>query len=254
MKRLFTFGCSFTQYWRWPTWADILGKEFDFFENWGICGTGNSAVLYNLLECYQRNNITADDTVIVMWTNTSREDRYVNGRWREGGNIYWSAGSDLPREYVEKFADERGFLIRDLAIISAVKNLLEHWRCRWYFLSMVPLAASNEVVGLGNNPAFAIQDVSDVINLYKNTIETIRPSIFEKIFNNDWTSRSGIYDANVGRRDFHPTPLEHLMYLDCILPEFSIKESSRLWAETITKEMQQGLEFMWNEPNRPKRL
>ena len=37
MTRLFTFGCSFTQYW-WPTWADILGYQHDFYENWGRCG------------------------------------------------------------------------------------------------------------------------------------------------------------------------------------------------------------------------
>ena len=31
--RLFTFGCSFTQY-MWPTWADILSKNFNFYESW----------------------------------------------------------------------------------------------------------------------------------------------------------------------------------------------------------------------------
>lgn len=34
MTRLFTFGCSFTKFF-WPTWADILGQEFDYYENWG---------------------------------------------------------------------------------------------------------------------------------------------------------------------------------------------------------------------------
>ena len=32
MNRLFAFGCSLTFYW-WPTWADILVREFDHFEN-----------------------------------------------------------------------------------------------------------------------------------------------------------------------------------------------------------------------------
>ena len=31
VKRLFTFGCSFTRYY-WPTWADMLGQEYDEFE------------------------------------------------------------------------------------------------------------------------------------------------------------------------------------------------------------------------------
>jgi hypothetical protein len=40
MSRLFTFGCSFTNY-RWSTWADCLAPEFDYFENWGQSGGGN---------------------------------------------------------------------------------------------------------------------------------------------------------------------------------------------------------------------
>ena len=42
-KRAFVFGCSFTQYY-WPTWADILGREFNKFENWGQCGGGNQFI------------------------------------------------------------------------------------------------------------------------------------------------------------------------------------------------------------------
>jgi len=36
-RRLFAFGCSFTQY-KWPTWADILGKSFDLSYNLGKSG------------------------------------------------------------------------------------------------------------------------------------------------------------------------------------------------------------------------
>lgn len=254
MKRLFTFGCSFTQYWKWPTWADLLGSQFDFYENWGICGTGNPAILYNLIECHQRNCINQNDTVVVMWTNTSREDRYVDGRWYEGGNIYWTAGSELPESYVRKFADERGFLIRDLAVIAAVKNLLEHWGCQWHFLSMIPIADSNEVVGLGSNPGKEFQNVSDAIALYKDVIEHIKPSVFETVFDKNWNSRPGIYDQNVNRRDFHPTPEEHLLYLDRILPEYIVDQRTRDWAVDITNDMMQGKPFNWTEPNRPTRL
>jgi len=37
MKRLFTFGCSFTHF-DWPTWANLLGldNEYDLCENWGF--------------------------------------------------------------------------------------------------------------------------------------------------------------------------------------------------------------------------
>jgi hypothetical protein len=31
-KRLYTFGCSFTKY-KWPTWADFIGNQFEIYEN-----------------------------------------------------------------------------------------------------------------------------------------------------------------------------------------------------------------------------
>ena len=78
-NRLFTFGCSFTEY-RWPTWANILGQNFDQFENWGQPGGGNTFILNSLMECINRNIIQANDTVIIMWTSIGREDRWVKGR------------------------------------------------------------------------------------------------------------------------------------------------------------------------------
>ena len=39
--RLYTFGCSMTSYF-YPTWADILGQEFSYYENWGEPGAGNT--------------------------------------------------------------------------------------------------------------------------------------------------------------------------------------------------------------------
>ena len=44
MSRLFTFGCSFTNY-RWSSWADCLAPEFDYFENWGQAGGGNHYII-----------------------------------------------------------------------------------------------------------------------------------------------------------------------------------------------------------------
>lgn len=231
MKRLFTFGCSFTQYWRWPTWADALGQSYQHFENWGMCGAGNSYILYSLIECHQRNRITSDDDVYIMWTNTSREDRYVGDRWLPMGNVYWSDGSELPVEYVKKFACERGYLIRDLAQITAAKHILESIGCNWKFFSMVPLSKTNEHSDLGYNPADVKQNNLDVVDLYKDTLNSIQPSVFKVVFGQNWNSRPGIPDSfDESRRDFHPTPMEHLQYLDHVMPGV-VTEQTTKWME-----------------------
>ena len=51
MRRLFTFGCSFTAYGPIPTWADFLGLEFEQYENWGMSGIGNRGIAERVAEC-----------------------------------------------------------------------------------------------------------------------------------------------------------------------------------------------------------
>ena len=80
MARLFTFGCSFTQY-LWPTWANVLGREFAHFENWGRMAAGNQFIFNSLIECHLKKQLGPNDTVGIMWTNVFREDRYVNNQW-----------------------------------------------------------------------------------------------------------------------------------------------------------------------------
>ena len=70
--RLFTFGCSFTKY-IWPTWADILGREYKEFYNYGMSGGGNLFIFDSLIEAIAKHNINKDDTVIIIWTNVTRD-------------------------------------------------------------------------------------------------------------------------------------------------------------------------------------
>lgn len=252
-NRLFTIGCSFTQYWRWPTWADAVGRQAEFYENWGLCGAGNSYILYSLMECHQRHRLTDKDTVMIMWTNTSREDRYLRGQWQEGGNVYWSAGSTLPKDYVKNFTCERGYLMRDMANIAAAKHFLQHIGCNWKFMSMVPLTKTNNENELGDNPDDSTTDDQDVRDLYDDCLQNIAPSVYEKLFNSNWFSGHGIPDSyNPVRRDFHPTPIEHVEYIDAIYPGL-VSNSARQWMNQCDEQARKNT-LNWQQPNRPNRL
>ena len=97
MSRLFTFGCSFTKY-TWPMWSDILGLEFDHFENWGVSGGGNVCIANRVLECHIKNNITPEDTVVVQWSTHLRNDFHTfkyppyghdkEAGWKTKGSIF----------------------------------------------------------------------------------------------------------------------------------------------------------------------
>ena len=117
--RLFTFGCSFTQY-IWPTWADILSKEFSFYENWGKRGAGNVYIANTVAQSVILNKINKDDTVIIMWTNMMREDRYITD-WVCQGNIYTQSVYD--EDFIKKYVTVKGCYIRDMAQIYFVEQL-----------------------------------------------------------------------------------------------------------------------------------
>lgn len=254
MKRLFTFGCSFTQYWRWPTWADALGQQAEYFENWGLCGAGNGYIFNSLIECNQRHKLNHTDTVIIMWTNTSREDRYVGKAWLPMGNIYWTAGQELPDEYVKRYACERGYLIRDLAFVTAAKNLLDSWNCDWRFLSMVPLTNSNFDSDLGSNPNDMISADSDVRMLYQSSLNHIRPSVYETVFDKQWWTGNGIPDSHdPKRRDFHATPTEHVEYLQTVCPEMALDDDTVAWMHQWESKIRNASDI-WPMPNLPERL
>ena len=205
MTRLFTFGCSFTNY-RWSTWADCLAPEFDYFENWGQSGGGNHYIFNSVMECDQRHNFGSGDTVVVCWTSFARDDRYVDGRWHTLGNMFSSP--IYTAEYLKTHVEERGYLIRDLAFIKAVKTLLDaRPGIIWKFLSMAELVDSRTSLH------------RDASGLYSDVLDSIAPGFDQTVFLNNWP-KSG--------DDPHPSPAEHLAYLDTVLPGWVTKEDTRV--------------------------
>jgi hypothetical protein len=187
MSRLFTFGCSFTEY-HWPTWANILGQEFDHFENWGLSGGGNQFIFNSINECLLRNKLNSDDTVVVMWSSIFREDRYLNNKWCLPGSL--SRQIKYDKNFIVNFVDAKGCLIRDLACINAARLMLEHFNIKYYFVSMVPITNQDFLLWEADNET-VIDEFSDrsILDLYKETLDSIRPSVYETVFKSDWYSR-----------------------------------------------------------------
>lgn len=205
MKRLFTFGCSFTSF-NWTTWADILGREAEEFQNWGRTGGGNEFVFNSVYECHHRNHFAPGDTVIVCWTNIMREDIYFHG-WRNLGNMFTQ--TLIPQEYVRTYMEERGCLIRDLPMIAATRLLLQTTGVDWKFISMVPISQPDQYS--------EISLYDEQFRIYAEVISDIRPSFWEVL-----------QDRKPLQIDPHPTPAEHLIYLDQVLPEYTVSQSNRL--------------------------
>lgn len=202
-QRFFAFGCSFTGY-IWPTWADILSKEMPDaeFYNAGRSGAGNLAIMARMTELNARFKFSETDLVIVLWSTFCREDRYVRNSWQCPGNIFSQGVYDA--KFIKKFADTRGYLLRDLVLITNAISHLELLPCDAVTLSSVPFDYQNETTF-----------VNDILTTFKDTIDKFPESLFTLEMNREWTNGHFYDHSQVGKNfgDYHPDPIRYMQYL-----------------------------------------
>jgi hypothetical protein len=107
-------------------------------------------------------------------------------------------------------------------MIKAAMVLLKIKRnLKWKFISVCPLSNPNQFDNTSSKD-------QDVLNLYQDVLNTMLPSYQETLFKNGWRS-SG---------DPHPTPEEHLTYLDQVLPGWVTNEEIRVTIVQESKNIQ----------------
>ena len=226
-KRFFAFGCSFTQY-SWPTWADIISKEIDESYNYGRCAAGNFFIFQALMEAIVKHKINKNDLVMIMFSNVTREDRFTKNRgWITPGNLYHQ--NEYSEKFLEKYLCDHGYLMRDLNLVHGCKLALDSINCDYEFMSIVPFQSKYSD---DNN----MTDVDYLLNFYKETLDCVHPSVLEIIFNGDWNNVKPRpeYDVPWDSKkyvDNHPTPREHLTYLEKIFPNINFSQESLNFVE-----------------------
>lgn len=208
-KRLFTIGCSFTEYF-YPTWANILSKsmpEAEFY-NLGLSGTSNPFIANRLVEANLKFKLCETDLVIIMWTTTCRETHYVRGGWINPGNIF--SQQEYSKEFVDKFADPDGYLMRDLATIEMATSYVNNLPCDYIGLLSTPLEFSYFGAGA---PPHTLAD--EILGTYKDLLATFPKSMLELEMHNRWdpscSYRSDMFSGV--REDYHPNPIRYCNYL-----------------------------------------
>lgn len=93
MKRLITFGCSHTNH-SYPTWANILGLNFDKHINFGRGGSGQLYALNQLIGVQRHLNITKDDYIVMMMPEENRWD--IELRYSQDGETIEKWDTFLP--------------------------------------------------------------------------------------------------------------------------------------------------------------
>ena len=224
MKRLYTFGCSFTHFF-WPTWADILGSTYNHYENWACSGYGNRAIVERLNECVTHNNITADDTIVIQFTDFHRHDIHQEGiehnnisNWRLGGNIWVK---EIEMEWVKDFWSESSYVYHSCNFISLAISLLKTLPCKFYITSMIDLRPDIERLHPGYMKLF-----NDDIEWKQDFLSFCQQENYQGI-----KHKQRVWDATIKKLvprvkvDRHPTPK---MYLKWLEQNFNFNESNSL--------------------------
>jgi hypothetical protein len=222
-KRFFAFGCSMTSY-GWPTWADIISQEIPESYNYGQSGGGNLFIACQVTEASLRYGFTDTDLIMIMWSGVSREDRYVDKDWLTPGNIYTQNYYD--DKFVKKYADPTGYLIRDLNLITLTVAMLENQGVSHCLLNMAPfdqLQSTTKQIG---------NDIDQILNLYKPTIDKLLPDLLTLGLNGRWPQHPIRKDGGQ-TADYHPSPSQHFAYLKKLFPNY-------VWSDTTTKFVQQA--------------
>ena len=239
-KRVFAFGCSFTEY-KYPTWADIMSKNIPQaeFYNLGRCGGGNVFIGNRITEANRVFNFCETDLVMVMWTTFCREDRYLpEGGWSTPGNIY--SQGELPfadKEYLLKYADPLTFLVRDLSIIDMATTFLNSLPCDTLNMLSVPFDHQMDNYN---------EKVRYFINLYKDLEDSLPDNLFDLEMNGYWQHGSRYKETWTDLyEDYHPSPLRYANYLKKIGIEltdeayqYAIDSTIKLQAITHYKEFE----------------
>ena len=215
-KRFFAFGCSMTRY-GWPTWADMIGQEIPNYVNAGTPGGGNLYISNQIAEANLRYKFNEDDLVIVMWSTVTREDRYINNQWRCPGNIYTQGYYD--KNFIMNYVDDRGSLIRDMALIHLTNSLLQLSKAKYHMLAMQPFES---VIRDTNNLADTYQDVFE---LYKPVTDMIKYDLLNLGCAGKWPSHPIRHNVPGGQsHDYHPSPKTHFTFINKVFP-------NTIWSE-----------------------
>lgn len=276
--RLFTFGCSMTQYY-YPTWADILGKSWQFFENHGEPGSGNHCIFNKIIQVDAQKNFTSSDTVIVMWSGVARLDTYIIDHWSHHINLF-PDDPRLNKDTQTLVNCPIGYELQSYAFMHAIDRFLtkslRYIPLTWteYDTNGFPGEMFKDTIGkikkisIHNlkfnlkSPEYFSKGIEDWASSYQKLSGPDWPSwsdfLSEKLqnltadvqhelnlFRNKMKEDKQLYQTQI--IDQHPSPTQHLLIAKQIFPDLSIDIDTIEWLKEIELKLQNKNETLSNQ-------
>jgi hypothetical protein len=228
MRRIFTFGCSYTSY-MWISWADIIIKEYESrgFQgiNYGRAGMGNMGILHTMIRADYEHGFTDQDIIAVVWTSWNREDRYLNDTWQFHGNILHNHFYD--HHFIKNYWSLEDDLIKNITAITCARKAFN--------LSFEGSIAENESVrSYSNDP------ILTCFNNIKmaNNVDSIREARYTQ-----YTSTEKIWN----QLDGHPLISDYSCYANqvvCPALGITLSDQTLEWVHDQDNEFQKLVMYL----------
>lgn len=271
--RLFTFGCSMTAY-HYPTWADIIGRGFETFQNWGRPGAGNNYILNAINRCNLVNRLTPEDTVVVLWSGLARIDYYQINEWSHLVNVYY----DLDDKKMP-YSCPDGYQWLSFAWMASAQHLLHNLGVRYrmfawqlfdqdteaYRLYQPVLEKITHAPVLSNPSPYPmhpqgkktaeqyyqrcagkdwpkLDQILDLSYRKMNLDDFVRCEVdqFARTLQED-RSNSHVYEEH----DRHPGPIRHLEWAKRYLSEYHISQSTENWVSDTDHKVKNSMPYQF---------
>jgi hypothetical protein len=209
-RRIFTFGCSFTEY-TWPTWADqILYKNEGV--NYGICGGGYENIMNCLVQCDFDYKLTPDDVVVVVYPNLLRWDCAIYPKTKGFGNAITSPWID----HKDDLWNIEGMVYKNLNIMVMVDTFLKSKGVIYRYSSITKIFTYLE--NYFNDDYQVNGDVLEHLNTVKNSLPFLQ-DFYTYLYDDHDTDNRWDCTKNWsnGRGEYHPRPEGHYRWLMNVL-------------------------------------
>lgn len=237
VNRLFAFGCSFTHY-GWTTWPEIVAYDLDIpMYNLGRSGAGNQYIANMVAQANEIYGFTADDLIMICWSGYIREDRWFDHNWQTAGEV--SSYNIYDEHFVNTYMQPEWCFIRDFAVFSHTKRLLEALGCQHHMFSMAELWRPEQPFGVVDPERTQI--ASNLKTIYHDVLESMLPSFFETLWDGDMHAYKSHQQKELWDNrytDWHPLIPEQLEYMQKLFYEHKFRE------QTLQAADQKYLEFV----------
>jgi len=218
-KRFFSFGCSFTN-WKWPTWNDYIGLNFDEYYSLGCGGADNKNILYRLLKADRKYKFTSDDTIMVMFTSFNRLS-YVDKHYYIN-NIGDLVQHNIKAHPIGKNYNFQTAVYDSYIAIQSIKSILDSKNIKYKLLqSMKHNFYYDDFEVSGDSDI--VQNLDYCLNLFKYPI--MENWCYE---NYDFMKEKVIWKDNHAQ-DGHPTMKHHLDFVKEFFPQYITDKTNQYY-------------------------